>query len=70
MGFVRFLEYVVALVLLIGVVVFAVILGTIIPNDHGHGPFTLFAMEAVGGLIYGLILGYVFYLLLKRKILY
>lgn len=52
----------------VGVVVFSVILSIILSTGtqiHVSDVFILFAEEAIGGIIYGLILGYVFYRLLK-----
>lgn len=53
----------------VGVVVFSVILGLTVSGD-GHaasvgGVAKLFAIEALGGVIYGLLLGYLAYRLLK-----
>lgn len=53
----------------VGVVIFSVILGTVAADEHGGGGFTgallLFVQEAAGGLLFGLVIGYVAYLLLK-----
>ena len=52
----------------VGVVVFSVILSIILSKGtefHTSEILILFAEEAIGGIIYGLILGYVFYRLLK-----
>ncbi len=53
----------------VGVVIFSVILGTVAAGEHGGGgvseALTLFAQEAAGGLLFGLIVGYTAYLLLK-----
>ena len=52
----------------VGVVVFSVILSIILSTEtqfHASEIFILFAEEAIGGIIYGLILGYLFYRLLK-----
>ena len=52
----------------VGVVVFSVILSIILSTGtefHISEIFILFAEELIGGIIYGLILGYVFYRLLK-----
>ena len=54
----------------VGVVVFSVILGIATASGHGEaslsGVAVLFAQEALGGVVYGLALGLVSYLLLKR----
>lgn len=53
----------------VGVVIFSVILGTVAAGEHGgggvSGALTLFAQEAAGGLLFGLVIGYTAYLLLK-----
>ena len=50
----------------VGVVVFSVILMIISSGEfHTSKILILFAQEAIGGLIYGLIIGYIFYRLLK-----
>ncbi len=53
----------------VGVVIFSVILGTVAAGEHGgggvSGALTLFAQEAAGGLLFGLIVGGAAYLLLK-----
>ena len=53
----------------VGVVVFAVILslatGTAHSNIDASGIFLLFIEEALGGIVFGLVLGYIFYRLLK-----
>lgn len=53
----------------VGVVIFSVILGTVAAGEHGgggvSGALVLFAQEAAGGLLFGLVVGYTAYLLLK-----
>jgi CPA1 family monovalent cation:H+ antiporter len=53
----------------VSVVVFSVILGTIAAGEHGGdgvtGALLLFTQEAAGGLLFGLVIGYMAYLLLK-----
>ena len=53
----------------VGVVVFLVIAQMLPSGGHGaHGninPVVLFAQEAIGGIIFGALLGYIFYRLLK-----
>ena len=53
----------------VGVVIFSVILGTVAAGEHGgggvSGALTLLAQEAAGGLLFGLVVGYTAYLLLK-----
>jgi len=53
----------------VGVVVFMVIAQMLPSDNHGsHGdmnPVVLFAQEAIGGIIFGALLGYTFYRLLK-----
>ena len=52
----------------VGVVVFSVILSIILSagtHFEASDVFILFAEEAIGGIVYGLILGYIFYRLLK-----
>ncbi len=51
----------------VGVVVFTAILGVLVSGTTSPGHVVeLFAREALGGLAYGLVLGYVAYLLLKQ----
>ena len=53
----------------VGVVVFTVILSLATGSAHSHIDvseiFLLFTEEALGGIVYGLVLGYIFYQLLK-----
>lgn len=53
----------------VGVVIFSVVLGTVAAGEHGgggvSGALLLFAQEATGGLLFGLLVGYTAYLLLK-----
>jgi CPA1 family monovalent cation:H+ antiporter len=52
----------------VGVVVFSVILGLTVGGGHGASVgqvAKLFAVEAIGGALFGLLLGYLAYLLLK-----
>ncbi|MCK5726472.1 MAG: sodium:proton antiporter [Thiotrichaceae bacterium] len=55
----------------VAVVVFLALLGIAVGGDSGHGEVTvssiawLFAQEAIGGAIFGLVIGYIVYLLLS-----
>ena len=53
----------------VGVVVFSVLLGTAAAGEHGGGGLAggllLFVQEAVGGVVFGLVIGFIAYRLLK-----
>ena len=53
----------------VGVVVFSVLLGSAAAGEHGGGGLTggllLFVQEAVGGVVFGLVVGFIAYRLLK-----
>ncbi len=53
----------------VGVVVFSVLLGTAATGEHGGGGLAggllLFVQEAVGGVVFGLVIGFIAYRLLK-----
>ena len=53
----------------VGVVVFSVLLGVAAAGEHGGGGLTgglvLFVREAVGGVVFGLVVGFIAYRLLK-----